>query len=107
MKTKKKVKKAEWPEFMVKVRLPDSACYASCSSGDTDYEVEYNKAMEEAIPEGFVAVKPRLGHHWPVDSEEYTYVPLKCTDSKNVISKLKAENKDLRTRLENVKEAWG
>lgn len=100
-----KAKKTEWPESVVKVMLPDSAGYASCPSGDTDYTVDYDKAMKAAVPDGFEAIKTRLGHNYPVDSEGYTWVLLKCTDSKNVMKKLKDENKKLRSGVKKAREA--
>lgn len=63
-------------EYMVRVKLPSSSGYPSCPSGDTDYEVDYHNALTKATPQGFTPKPLRLGHHWPKDSEGYTWVLL-------------------------------
>lgn len=68
------------PEFMIRVRLPDPAGYASCPSGDTDYEHAYHVAVFAAMPPGFELVKEPLGTANPRDSHGYTYLRIRCVN---------------------------
>lgn len=95
----------ELPEFMVRVKLPNPNGYASCPSGDTDYEVDYDKAIKQATPEGFEVIKERLGVSNPVDSTGYTYLRLRCVNESLVIAKLQDEVKSLRSKLAKVNRA--
>ena len=95
----------EQPESMVRVKLPNPNGYASCPSGDTDYEVDYDKAIKQATPEGFEVIKERLGVSNPVDSTGYTYLRLRCVNESIVIAKLQDEVKLLRNKLAKVNKA--
>lgn len=75
------------PEFMMRVKLPSSSGYHCGPSGDTEYESDYRQAILAALPEGFEVCWPRAGHRWPVDSEGFTYVRLRCDDPKNALAK--------------------
>lgn len=93
------------PEFMVRVKLPDSSGYAACPSGDSEYEDAYHSALAAATPPGFEVVKPRIGQRWPVDSEGYTFVPLRCPGERESLAHYVAEVKRLEAVVANVKAA--
>ncbi len=95
------------PEFMVRVKLPNPNGYAACPSGDTDYEVDYHKALKAATPDGFEAIEERIEVSRPVDSTGYTYVRLRCVDEKLVVAKLSAEVRSLQRKLDKVAGAIG
>ena len=94
----------EIPEFMFRVKLPNPNGYASCPSGDTDYEVAYNKVLREALPVGFEYIYPRAGQYWPVDSEGFTFARLRCTDEQRVVGELLEENGRLKKQLKELKD---
>lgn len=75
------------PEYMIRVKLPDSSHYAACPSGDTEYDEAYKKAIFDAKPDGFEVKWPRRNEKWAMDSEGYTLVPLKCTDEKVALAR--------------------
>ncbi len=91
------------PEFMVRVKLPSSNSYASCPSGDTEYEGAYSKALAKALPDGFEYIRPRQGTKWPMDSEGWTWARLKCCDEKVAIAHWMSRALQLEKRLRNIK----
>lgn len=74
------------PRFVIRVKLPSSAGYPSCPSGDTDFEVDRHEAITAATPPGFKVIPPRSGHQWALDSEGYTLILLESTDPGNALA---------------------
>ena len=109
MKNREPVKPCRFPEFMVRVRLPESSTYHSGPSGDTEFEDAYNAAITAAVPEGFEAIRPRLGERWP-KIDGVTFVPLRLVDPSNPLASLAhyvQEVKRLESRLAAVRAAMG
>lgn len=75
-----------YPEFMMRVILPPSHSFHSSPSGDTEYDIAYNKALMENKPAGFEVIYPRRNEKWPVDSEGYTWVRLQCTNKEDALA---------------------
>lgn len=87
------------PDFMVRVKLPSENAYPSCPSGDTDYEIAYDKAVKKATPAGFEVIEERLGVANPKDSSGYTYLRLRCVDKQLDLGNLFAEVERLRKKI--------
>lgn len=92
------------PEFMMRVKLPDSGSYHSSPSGDSDYEEAYNKAIFDVLPPGFEVKYPRLGHKWAVDSEGYSLVTLICTDNTVSLNYYMKKSAEIEQRFQKLKE---
>ena len=95
------------PEFMVRVKLPSSGAFPGTPSGDTEYEQAYRKAILSELPQGFEVQWPRSNEKWPVDSEGYTWVRLRCSDEKNALAYFIKEHGYLKDKLEKVKRFMG
>lgn len=95
------------PEFVVRIKLPSASGFASCPSGDTDYEEAYDKVLRRSLPVGFEYKYPRTGQHWSIDSEGYTLALLRCSDEKNALASALDTIKALRKRLEKIETAVG
>ena len=91
------------PEYMVRMKLPNPAAFASCPSGDTEYESAYQKALDDARPEGFEFVYPRRNEKWPKDSEGWTWARLRCTDGDNALSAMLEKVRGQQVEMENIK----
>ena len=75
------------PEFVIRVRLPHSAAYSPGPSGDTAFDDACKKAIEEAMPPGFVAKKLRLNERVP-EIDGLSYVPIVPVDENNPLADL-------------------
>jgi hypothetical protein len=93
----------ELPEFMMRVKLPNPNDYASCPSGDTDYEKDYSDALFKNKPSGFEIKYERSGVKWPTDSDGFTYVRLYCTDKQIALATAYDELIGLRKKLDAIK----
>lgn len=80
MSEQKNQDSASQVEYMVRVKLPNSASFSPGPSGDTEYDEAYRNAISAVRPRGFEVKWPKLGHRWPVDSEGYTCVLLFVSD---------------------------
>src|SRR3989344_39135 len=69
-----------YPESMMRVKLPNSASYHSSPSGDTEYEEAYKKAIADVLPDGYEGIWPRPNEKWQSDSEGFTWVRLRCVN---------------------------
>lgn len=92
----------EEPLFVMRVKLPESSGYASCPSGDADYEEARRKALMKAKPPGFEIKYPRAGIVWPVDSEGMTWVPLYCTDRETGLNHWRSEAFEWKDRYDRI-----
>ncbi len=101
----KKVQRGDYPEFMVRVKLPSSGGYHCSPSGDTEYEEAYNAAIMAAKPDGYEVIWPRIGEKWPVDSEGYTWVRLRCTDGKAAVAYWTERCRLAEKELKRIKNA--
>lgn len=88
---------------MVRVKLSSSGSYACCPSGDTEYEIDYHKAIDAAKPPGFEVIYPRLNEKWPKDSEGFTWVRLKCTNKDDALAHFLAEAVKKNDELARIK----
>ena len=57
------------PEYVIRVKLPSAAGYHSSPSGDTEYEIAYDKAIHDALPPGFEVASLKTNERYAVDSE--------------------------------------
>jgi hypothetical protein len=96
--------KVNYPEFVIRVRLPSSSAYHCSPSGDMEYSEAYTKAMEAAVPPGFAVVEPRLGHKRPVDSEGFTWVLLKLVGEKPALANWMERAKEAEAKLAAMAE---
>lgn len=64
------------PQFVIRVKLPNSNSYHCSPSGDTEYEEAYNKVLKENIPENFSVVNLRKPFSFPKDNEGFTWILL-------------------------------
>lgn len=99
-----KTKAKPLPEFMVRVKLPSSECYAACPSGDTEYEIDYKKAIADCLLPEFVPIEPKLGHRWPVDSEGCTFIPIRCKNADEAIQYWMDQTKKVNERLSKIEK---
>lgn len=91
-------------EFMIRVRLPNPSGYASCPSGDTDYEVAYDKAMKKALPKGFVVMAERPAVHRPTDGNGLTWVRVRPTTQADALHTALMELGRLKAIIEESAE---
>ncbi len=93
------------PDFMIRVKLPNPNAFASCPSGDTEYQTAYDDALAEARPPSFEYIYPRTGESWPKDTEGWTWARLRCTDESEAISSAYlARVSQLERRLKTIVE---
>lgn len=89
--------------YVMRVKLPSSSGFASCPSGDTDYDEAYRNAILENLPDGFeVAWTTRA--LWPVDRDGLTWVKLYCRDEGAGMKYWMAEANRLGKELTRIKE---
>jgi len=96
-----------YPEFMVRVKLPPSSSFHCSPSGDAEYEEAYKKAIFDVKPPGFEVCWPRLNEKWPVDSEGYTWVRLYCTNEKDALAYWMKEAQLAKEHIQRIKKAVG
>lgn len=96
--------KEEYPELMVRVKLPSPSDYSSGPSGDTEYERAYTAAIFAVKPPGFEVKWLRAGQSWPKDSEGYTWVRLYCTDHKRAAAYYMELYVLIKKKLESLRE---
>ncbi len=97
----------EIPEFMVRVKLPDSSSFHSSPSGDSAYEDAYNKALADAVPAGYEVQQPRRNEKWPRDSEGFTWVRLRCIEPYTAIAHWMRRTEQAEKHLERIRTAIG
>lgn len=95
----------EYPEFMMRVKLPSSSAFHSGPSGDTEYEEAFRGALFKVLPQGFEVTYPRGNEKWPMDSEGYSWVRLRCTDNKIALAHWIETARLLEKELRRIKKA--
>lgn len=95
-----------YPLFMMRVKLPDPAAYSSGPSGDTAYQDAFCLALFQCKPDGYEVIYPAANTKWPVDSEGFSWVPLRCTDEKNALAYWMKETALLRSALDKLRRAF-
>ena len=90
-------------EYVVRVKLPSSAGYPSCPSGETDYERVYNDTIFAAKPEGF-EVSWATKNLWPTDKDGKTWVLLYCTDQKKAVQYFNERMITFEKKVEEFRE---
>lgn len=94
------------PEYCIRVKLPDPAGYSCSPSGDTAFDIAYDKAMMESMPIGFHLVKLRLNERYAIDSAGRSIVLIEPTpDSTDTLSWYIEETKRLEAKLEQIRKA--
>jgi hypothetical protein len=87
-------------EFVMRIKLPESSC---SPSGDTEFEIAYDKVLKENCPSGFIVQHQRIGEKWAKDSEGFTYVRLKLVKETETFNYLITKNKELEKELSHIK----
>ena len=94
-----------FPEFMIRVKLPEASHFPSTPSGDLEYEEAWDNKLFETLPQGFEYVYPRTGEQWPKDSEGFTFARLICIDNQIALGATIERERHLRSRLDKITEA--
>lgn len=89
-------------EYVMRCKLPNSGGFASCPSGDTEYEEAYRRAILSNLPPGF-GVAWKTEATWPIDRDGLTWVKLYCTNHEDAMNRWRQEAIDARRELDRVK----
>lgn len=85
-------------EYIQRLVLPSSGEYELNASGNSKFDIDFNRAIREHKPDGFeVDWSTKLT--WPTDKFGFTWVKLYCTDPKlslqRLSDKLDSANKEI------------
>lgn len=89
-------------EYMMRVKLPSNGAYASCPSGDTEYEEAFRNAINDRLPPGF-EVSWSTQRTWPVDWDGFTWVRLYCTDKEASLAYWRNEAESAHKELTEIR----